>query len=64
MEPDVQKREAAFREVMKIITDDYCMAIPLYLQNFLAAVNSSVHDLNINIMAADKWNPEKVWISQ
>jgi ABC-type transport system substrate-binding protein len=64
MEPDIAKREAMFRDVMKIITDKYCMAIPLYLQNFLAAVNTQVHDLNINVLAGHLWNPENAWLSQ
>ncbi len=64
-ETDQQKRAAMLQELMKMITDQYCIAAPIYVNFGLAAVKSpEVHGLDMNILAAHIWHPADAWLSK
>jgi ABC-type transport system substrate-binding protein len=63
-EVDSQKRQEMFKDLMKVITDEYCIGIPIFLRTSLAALSPNVHDMNINILAASNYNPENAWMSK
>jgi peptide/nickel transport system substrate-binding protein len=58
---DVEKRRAAFQELSKIITDQYCIVVPLYAQASGYVFNPKVHtDLGSNMW----WFPGTNWIEK
>jgi peptide/nickel transport system substrate-binding protein len=64
-ETDQQKRAVMLQELMKIITDQYCVAAPVYVNFGLAAVKSpEVHNLDMNILAAHIWHPADAWLGK
>jgi ABC-type transport system substrate-binding protein len=63
-ERDPQKREALFRDLMKLITDDYCLAFPIYVLSRPTVHSNIVHDLDLSSFSPHDWNPEKAWISK
>lgn len=63
-EPDAQKRQVLFQELSKIIIDDYCLAIPIYVSTSLVAISPKVHDLDMNKYCPHDWHPEKAWLSK
>jgi peptide/nickel transport system substrate-binding protein len=65
LEIDQQKRSAMIQDLMKVITDQYCIAAPVYVNFGLAAVKSpEVHNLDMNILAAHIWHPADAWLSK
>jgi peptide/nickel transport system substrate-binding protein len=63
-EPDAQKRQAMFQELMKTIIDKYCMAVPLFVNTSFTISDLKVHDLDMAKYNATQWRPEKVWLSK
>jgi peptide/nickel transport system substrate-binding protein len=64
-ETDQQKRAAMLQDLMKMITDQYCIGAPIYVNFGLAAVKSpEVHNLDMNILAAHIWHPADSWLSK
>jgi len=53
------------QDLMKVITDQFCIAAPVYVNFGLAAVKSpEVHNLDMNILAAHIWHPADAWLSK
>ena len=63
-EPDMAKRKAMFAELQKMVTDDYCMVMPIYIGANTGAKTKTVHDCNIVQYSFHEWNPELVWIDK
>ena len=64
VESDATKRTAEFQDVMKMITDQYCLAIPIYVQWWIGVSTPQVHDFTLNAIAPGVWHPESVWLSK
>lgn len=63
-ELDPQKRQAGFQDLMKLITDTYCINMPYMVSYGLLAMSSKVHDLDIYQYSGDRWVPANVWLSK
>ena len=65
VESDWDKRMEMFKELHKMIIDDYCMAVPVYTGVTLAAADpKKVHNFDIDAVDCAFWHPEKVWLSK
>jgi peptide/nickel transport system substrate-binding protein len=63
-ERDSQKRQDMFKELSKTITDQYCLAIPVYVIAGVTIYTSEIHDLDLNKYSSREWLPENVWLSK
>jgi peptide/nickel transport system substrate-binding protein len=63
-EADLTKRPAMFQEIMKMITDQYCLAVPLYANYGAVVYTNQIHDFEFNVIAHHIYHPEKWWISK
>jgi peptide/nickel transport system substrate-binding protein len=63
-ERDPDKRKAQFQELSKIVTDQYCLVIPIYVDRQSSAQTQQVHDFQIHKYSANDWRPEKAWLSK
>ena len=64
-EPNMDKRATLLKQVNKMIIDTYCLATPLFAGTTNVIYNpKKVHDLDLNMLSASYWRPEKVWLSQ
>lgn len=62
---DWEKRRAKAQELMKMITDDYCLVNELYFSSSLMAESSQIHDLNMNSGGfIIRWSPQDAWLSR
>jgi peptide/nickel transport system substrate-binding protein len=61
---DKQKAKAQTQELMKIITDDYCLAIPIFGITVPCVRNPQVHDFNMYQFSNLKYDPENAWLSK
>jgi hypothetical protein len=64
VEPDFEKSRAIFQELRKIITDDYCMAIPILICYDFLAKTQDVQDMDLFEYAMAEWLPENAWLSK
>lgn len=63
-ETDSKKRQTMFQDLMKMIIDQYCIGIPIFVRSSLAALSPKVHDMNLNVISGSNYNPENAWISK
>jgi peptide/nickel transport system substrate-binding protein len=64
-EPDFEKRKPLFQELMKIITDQYCLADAIYITSSLAIIDkSTVHNFDLWQYSAKDYHLEKTWLSK
>ena len=64
-ERDEKKRATMIQEMMKMITDEYCLAIPIYTGFGMAVYKSpEVHDMDMNVLANHIWHPADAWLSK
>jgi len=63
-EPDAAKRQAGFKTVSKMITDQYAMITPIYVQWWIGVSTTQVHDFTMNGVAPGVWYPQIVWLSK
>ena len=64
LELNSEKRAAMLQDLMKIVTDQYCIAIPIYVSFGIAATSSEVKDLDIKTLADHIWHPADAWLSK
>jgi ABC-type transport system substrate-binding protein len=64
VESDATKRTAEFQDVMKMITDQYCLDIPIYVWWYIGVSTPQVHDFTMNAISPGNWHPESVWLSK
>ena len=65
VEPDAAKRQTQFKDVSKMITDQYAMITPIYVQWWIGVSNSqTLHDFTMNGVAPGVWYPQKAWLSK
>jgi peptide/nickel transport system substrate-binding protein len=62
-EPDMKKRFALHKELGKMFTDDYAIAIPIYVNYSIAARNPQVHDTRLFSVWPTRWTPQDAWLS-
>jgi peptide/nickel transport system substrate-binding protein len=62
--PDATKRQTEFQTLMKMITDQYCLVIPIYVEWAIGVTRPQVHDFTLNAIAPGIWHPESVWLSK
>jgi len=63
-ELDPQKRQSQFQELSKMIIDQYCMAIPLYIGASLMVKSPTLHNLDIYQYSLQEYHPENAWLSK
>jgi peptide/nickel transport system substrate-binding protein len=63
-ETDLTKRPAMFQEIMKMITDQYCLAVPLYVSYGICIYTKQVHDFDFSSIAVHIYHPNKWWLSK
>jgi peptide/nickel transport system substrate-binding protein len=64
IERDPTKRQELFKQLSKMIIDQYCMCTPLYIEVGIAAYSNKVHDFYINKYAGADYAPEDIWLSK
>jgi ABC-type transport system substrate-binding protein len=62
-EPDSKKRTIIHKELGRMLTDEYAMAIPIYINYSIAARNPQVHDTRLFNVWPTRWTPEDAWLS-
>ena len=63
-EPDAAKRQTEFRTISKMITDQYAMITPIYVQWWIGVSTTQVHEFTMNGVAPGVWYPQNVWLSK
>ena len=63
-ERDPKKRLALLREVEKIVIDDYCLAVPVQVEQAISVHSMQVHDCNAYKYYGMNWHPADVWLSK
>jgi peptide/nickel transport system substrate-binding protein len=63
-ELDPQKRLVMIQEIQKMIIDDYCLAMPIFIGESLFVQDSRVHDMDMFKYAVYDWRAENVWLSK
>jgi peptide/nickel transport system substrate-binding protein len=63
-ERDVKKRNALYKEITKMITDDYATVCPVYVADNIAARTPQVHGARISNPWLVRWSPEDAWLSE
>jgi peptide/nickel transport system substrate-binding protein len=63
-ETDPDKRKAMAQDLMKMITDQYCLANPCYFSTALAASDSQVHNFDLHKFYNNTWYPYGTWLSK
>jgi peptide/nickel transport system substrate-binding protein len=63
-ERDPEKSKTMFQELNRLIIDEYCMAIPLFVNSQFVVNSFNVHDLDKGKYNASQWRPEKAWLSK
>jgi peptide/nickel transport system substrate-binding protein len=63
-EPDFNKCKEIFQKLRKMITDDYCLAIPIMMPYCFLAKTQNVHDMDMFEYAMGEWLPENAWLSK
>ncbi len=61
---DKEKAKVQTQELIKMITDDYCLVMPVLQITQQCVRDLKVHDLNMFTVSAGKFNPENVWLSK
>lgn len=61
-ETDNAKMIAGMQEWNKMFIDDYCMAIPLFADITIGAIDPSIKDSLILDATMEQWTPEDAWI--
>lgn len=65
VEFDGKKRVAMFQEIQKMMIDEFCMAIPIYVGYSSSVIDSStVQDLDLYQYSQPQWCPEKAWLKK
>ncbi|HEX2964198.1 MAG TPA: ABC transporter substrate-binding protein [Syntrophorhabdaceae bacterium] len=62
-EPDPKKRTVLYKELGRMLTDEYAMAIPIYVNYSIAARTPQVHDTRLFNIWPTRWTPEDAWLS-
>jgi ABC-type transport system substrate-binding protein len=62
-EPDLKKRIVLQKELGRMLTDEYAIAIPIYVNYSIAARTLKVHDTNLFSTWPTRWSPEDAWLS-
>jgi len=63
-EPTAELMNKDIQEINRILIDQYCVAIPLYVTPSLAAKISTIHDDRIYEPWGDQWYPENAWLEK
>jgi peptide/nickel transport system substrate-binding protein len=63
-EPDPAKRVAIFQQLLKMATDQYCIATPILVNYYFKGAAKKVHNCDIMDYAINEWHPEKAWLSK
>jgi peptide/nickel transport system substrate-binding protein len=65
VELDPNKRSPMIQKLHKMVIDDYCMVVPVYVNNNIVVSYPKVHDLTLNTYGGPQdWQPAKVWLSK
>jgi peptide/nickel transport system substrate-binding protein len=63
--PDFKSKQKWTREVMKLLTDKYCLQIMLYAVNEVVATKRTVHNHAFNETPnTAQWTPEEAWLEK
>jgi len=52
------------REVEKIAIDDYCLAVPVQVEQAISVYSMQVQDCNAYKYYGMNWHPANVWLSK
>ena len=63
-ELDPQKRVVELQALEKMIIDDYCLAMPIFVGESFLVQNSQVHNMDMFKYAVFDWRAENVWLSK
>jgi len=63
-EPDPEKVRVMSQALSKIVTDDYCLAFPIYIEHGIFAYSPNVRDMDMYRYATSEWLPENAWLSK
>jgi ABC-type transport system substrate-binding protein len=61
-EPDAVKRTALYQELNKMITDDYCLVIPMFDLGGLTAQAPELKDCGFLVKSICQYSPESTWL--
>ncbi|HEX2966894.1 MAG TPA: ABC transporter substrate-binding protein [Syntrophorhabdaceae bacterium] len=64
IERDVKKRNALYKEITRMITDEYATVCPVYVADNIAVRTPQVHDARISNPWLVRWSPEEAWLSK
>jgi peptide/nickel transport system substrate-binding protein len=62
-ERDTKKRNAFYRAMTRMITDDYAMVCPVYVGFSITAMTIQAHDIGMDIWPM-KWSPQDAWLNK
>ncbi len=62
-EPDIKKRSVLYRELTRMFTDEYAIAVPIYVNYSIAASVPSVRDTRLFSIWPTRWTPQDAWLS-
>lgn len=63
-EPDTEKRKALIQAAVKLIIDQYCMAIPITEAYGPCPMYPQVHDTGMGQYWSNQWYPADAWLSK
>jgi peptide/nickel transport system substrate-binding protein len=64
VEPDPKKARDLSQQLSKMATDDYCLAIPVYVEQGIFAYYNNLRDMDMYKYATAEWTPENAWLSK
>ena len=63
-EPDPQKRESMFQDLVKMEVDKYCLTNPIIIMHGIAVYSEQVNDCELYQFEKNFVRAEKVWLSK
>jgi peptide/nickel transport system substrate-binding protein len=64
LENDPAKRVPAYREVLRMATDTYCISVPILVNYYFKATSQNVHNCDMLDYGINEWRPENAWLSK
>ena len=59
---DPDQKKALLQKCSKMLTQDYCMVVPLYVIYMHTFTQENIHDTGINQTSLTVWTPESAWL--
>ncbi len=63
-ENDLDKRNAAYRELNRMAVDDYSLLTPMFVMNGAIAVSADLHDSGFCVYCPSEFLPETAWLDR